>query len=356
MLIVLIILALVAFSGCSTDIVTDVPSSEYARYFDVISLPSEPDSSEDSISALVTISPYDGIRDTLRLAEPFDNIICMSSSHVAALAELGADSVITAVSGIRYISNENLLNRYAGEGLPLSDIGYESSLDYEKIMELSPDLLVTYTVSAAEPAYVTKLRTIGVPVVILYDHLEHHPLARAEYLRFFGALTGRIELADTLFHDIVSRYQALASSEHQKKRKVLINIPYSDAWYVPGSDGYMSQLVRDAGGEILGSEPGTSSSIITMEEAYILSQEADIWLNPGHCRSIDELSGVHHLFKRFGPIANSYPIYNNTLRTTAEGGNDFWESGSVRPDMILEDLSRIFAEKQDSLNYFFKLN
>lgn len=353
---ILIILILMAFSGCSADLVTDASSCAYARYFDVTLLPSENDSPEDSIPALVTISPYDGTTDTLRITESFDNVICMSSSHVAALAAIGADSVITAVSGIRYISNENLVRRFSGEGRPLADIGYESSLDYEKIMELSPDLLVTYTVSAAEPTYIAKLRSLGVPVIILYDHLEFHPLARAEYMRLFGALTDRMKLADSLFCRIASRYEALASSGQGDKRKVLTNIPYADAWYVPGTDGYMSHLVRDAGGEILGSEPGTSSSVITLEEAYVLSQEADIWLNPGHCRSIEELTRVHQLFRSFGPVANSRPIYNNTLRMTSEGGNDFWESGAVRPDLILEDLIRIFDDKQDSLNYFFKLN
>jgi hypothetical protein len=34
---------------------------------------------------------------------------------------------------------------------------------------------------------------------VLYDHLEDHPLARAEYVRLFGALTGRIDKADSFF-------------------------------------------------------------------------------------------------------------------------------------------------------------
>jgi iron complex transport system substrate-binding protein len=55
-------------------------------------------------------------------------------------------------------------------------------------------------------------------------------------------------------------------------------------------------------------------------------------------------------------LANDLPIYNNTLRTTPEGGNDFWESGAVRPDLILEDLIQVFHyDGSGNLNYYFRL-
>ena len=53
---------------------------------------------------------------------------------------------------------------------------------------------------------------------------------------------------------------------------------------------------------------------------------------------------------------NDLPIYNNPLRTTPEGGNDFWESGAVRPDLILEDLIQVFHyDGSGNLNYYFRL-
>ena len=289
-----------------------------------------------------------------------DNIICMSSSNVAALAAIGADSLISAVSGIGYISNENIRARSAGTDKPVYDIGYEAALDYERILSLKPDLLVSYTVSGAEPPYLLKLRELGVPVLVLHDHLENHPLARAEYVRLFGALTGQSAKADSVFCSVKERYLSLCDmAERERVPKVLINIPYGDIWYVPGEESYMACLVRDAGGEILGAESGTSfSGTISMEKAYMLSSQADVWLNPGYCRTREELASVHKLFPSFGPLAKNLDIYNNTLRTTPEGGNDFWESGAVRPDLILEDLMSIFGTHQkseDSLKYHFKL-
>lgn len=349
----LIFICLLLASCRGTDRSIEESSSAYARYFDIL----------DNPVRVVVMSPYDAASDTLMIDRPLDNIICMSSSHVAALSAIGADSVITAVSGIRYISDPAIRQRWREtesgmEGNPLYDIGYEAELDYERIMKLKPDLLLAYTVSGAEPQYIIKLRSLGIPVLVLHDHLEDHPLARAEYLRLFGALTGRQQQADSLFNIVSERYNELCDNELESSKRLLLNIPYGDAWYIPGGESYMAQLVRDAGGEVLGAVPGASrSSVITMEQAYILSQDADIWLNPGHCRTREELSRIHQLFPKFGPLADGLPIYNNTLRTTPEGGNDFWESGAVRPDLILEDLRNIISGNQpDSLNYYIKVD
>lgn len=323
-------------------------SSEYARYFDILN-------SSDGTSVVV-ISPYDGSRDTLKVDEPMDNLICMSSSNVAALSEIGADTLISAVSGIRYISNPNVRSRW--ESGMMADVGYEASLDYEKILEIKPDLLVAYTVTGAEPPYISKLRSLEVPVLMIHDHMEEHPLARAEYIRLFGALTGRMHKADSAFSSIRERYTQLAAEREGSEGgvKVLCNIPYSDAWYIPGKSGYMSQLIRDAGGEVLGAGAGAASGVISMETAYRLSQEADIWLNPGNCISRKDVASRHRLFPDFGPLSKDRPIYNNTLRNTPEGGNDFWETGAVRPDLILQDLRHIFEDRADSLHFFVRLD
>ena len=334
--------------GCSIGHTEVETSCAYARYFDVCRV------GKDSLNAVVVVSPYSGQCDTLVLERPLNNIICMSSSQVAGLAAIGADSVICAVSGVRYISSPSIRMRArisavaAKEGgfKPMYDIGYESSLDYERILKLNPDIVLAYTVSGAEPQYITRLRSLGIRVLVLHDHLENHPLARAEYMRLYGALTGRQALADSLFEEISSRYESLAAltDKNCDRVKVLLNVPYGDAWYIPGEESYMSRLIRDAGGQVLGSKQGTSvSGTVTLEQAYKLSQDADIWLNPGPYRTRRELENSHHAFPMFGPLKRGKPIYNNTLRTTPEGGNDFWESGSVRPDIVLEDMIKIFS-------------
>ena len=56
------------------------------------------------------------------------------------------------------------------------EVGYEAAPDYERILSLHPDLVITYTVSSVLPTYIVKLRSLGVRVLILYEHLEPDPL------------------------------------------------------------------------------------------------------------------------------------------------------------------------------------
>lgn len=342
----IIILSVIAtLSGCFNQIRrTGESSCRFAEYFDI---------SEDG--KVVLLSPFDDRHDTLYIYDPFDNIVCMSSTHVAGLSIIGADSVVTAVSGLDYICAAGL--KEAG----VYDIGYEASLDFERIVSLRPDAVLAYTVSGTEPQYITKLRSLGIPVLVLYDHLESHPLARAEYIRLYGALTGRQHVADSIFDYVSERYLAIAEENgaDAPSVKVLMNIPYGDSWYVPGGNSYMTRLVRDAGGEVLGAKEGQSASrVISLEQACSLSGEADIWLNPGYCSTRSQLESIHQLFPFFGPLADGRPIYNNTLRMNHEGGNDFFESGSVRPDLILADLVAIFdgTYSQENGNFFISLD
>lgn len=312
--------------------------TRYAEFFDIA-----------DAGHVVTISPYTGKADTLEIDAPMDNIICMSTSHVAYLDAIGCDSVISAVSGLGYVSSPELRLRS-----DVFDIGYDPEIDYERIISLNPDILVAYSVSSVVPQYVTKLESLGIKVLMVSDHLEDHPLARAEYIRLFGALTGTMDKADSVFAAIEDRYLSLAASaDTLSRKKVLFNVPYSDQWFIPGEENYMSRLVRDAGGLTLGAEKGArNSGVISLEKAYLLSKEADFWLNPGSCQTRAQLLSINPLFSSF----DISRIYNNTLRTNSEGGNDFWESGAARPDLILEDLVRIFKGEEGSFNYYLEVD
>ena len=326
---------LVLLVSCASHTRSAEPGSmEYALWFDL---------QEDSA---VIHSPYGGADDTLRVDRPLRSIVCMSSSYIGFLDALGCDSVATAVSGLAYVSDPEVLANAV-------DVGYDAALDYETILRLRPDLVLTYAVSAAEPPYLQKLRDLGIRTAVIHEHLESHPLARAEYIRLFGLLTGRKVLADSLFSDICDRYLSMVPDTETPK-KVLVNIPYADQWYIPGGDNYMTRLIRDAGGEVLGAVPGRfESSVISVEKAYEYAQEADCWLNPGWCATKDQLRSVHPLFADF-PVLGK-PVWNNTKQTTPGGGNAFWETGPTRPDLILQDLRAIFDGTEVPMHYYFKV-
>jgi iron complex transport system substrate-binding protein len=51
-------------------------------------------------------------------------------------------------------------------------------------------------------------------------------------------------------------------------------------------------------------------------------------------------------------------MYNYNRRINDQGSNDYWESGSMHPDLVLADLIRILHPRllpQDSLYYYKQL-
>jgi len=94
---------------------------------------------------------------------------------------------------------------------------------------------------------------------------------------------------------------------------------------------------------------------LLIEEAYRLSSEADFWLHPGWCSSKKDLESVNPLFSSFPAIGRE--VWNNTALSTEGGGNAFWESGPVRPDIILSDLRTILSGQasEDSLTYYIRV-
>ena len=237
----------------------------------------------------------------------------------------------------------------------LADVGYDAAPDYEKIVALRPEVVLTYAVSGAKSPFESKLEQLGIKVFTVNEHLERHPLARAAYIRLFGALTGQMAAADSALNAVKENYNTIAkdiANRHVPPRKVLLNIPYNDQWFVPSTDNYLSAMISDAGGIVLGSESGKSaSSVMSVEKAYSLSKEADCWLNVGWCHTREDLLGVNPIFKdMLGNIEGnalelgygSFPVvWNDNKRVNPKGGNDIWQSGVARPDLVLQDLATI---------------
>ena len=58
------------------------------------------------------------------------------------------------------------------------------------------------------------------------------------------------------------------------------------------------------------------------------------------------------------PAVSNRQVFNNNRRQTPAGGSDFWESGVIRPDLVLRDLCAVFnpqAADTAELYYYKRL-
>ncbi len=302
--------------------------------------------------------------DGQTVVAPVRRVACLSSSHVALFDALGQVARIKGVSGIDYIANPYIReHRLCGE---VRDIGYDSNLDFETLAALRPDIVLLYGVTGENPVLTGKLEELHIPYIYIGEYLEPSPLGKAEWLAVAAELCDCRERGAELFARIAERYNATArrvqaymdgQQPDAHRPRVLLNTPYRDTWFMPPARSYMVQLVRDAGGDTYTvSEEGNAPQPVDMEQAYLLAAEADAWLNTGTCGSLEELKAQNPRFAGIPAVRNGR-VYNNNRRKTPGGGSDFWESGTVHPDLILHDLAAILhpALGGDTLTYYQRL-
>jgi iron complex transport system substrate-binding protein len=85
---------------------------------------------------------------------------------------------------------------------------------------------------------------------------------------------------------------------------------------------------------------------------------ADYWLNIGSVTSRQEIILVDPRLIDI-PCFRKGNLFNNNKRITTEGGNDYWESGSVFPHLILKDIATILHPElfiNNELYYYRKIN
>ena len=291
--------------------------------------------------------------DIQRIDHDAKRIICMSSSYVAMLSTIGKQEAIAGVSGINFISDKYV----AANSDKIGDVGYDNNINYEMVVALNPDLVLLYGVMGAS-GMESKLRELGIPYLYLGEYVESSPLGKAEWMVAVGEITGARDKAVEIFSTISERYTALAtevSLAAKECKQVMLNTPYRDSWFIPSEQNYIARIIRDAGGEpftIAGT--GNSSQPIDIEQAYIWASEADVWLNVGACNSLEELIRQNPKFADVKAVREKR-VYNNNARQTTQGGSDFWESGVVRPDVILQDLVTILQGNEGELYYYKQL-
>lgn len=286
------------------------------------------------------------------LRERAERIVCMSSTHVALLDAVGAVQSVVGVSGIDFVTNEYV----AANRDKVRDVGYDNSVDYEMVVALDPDVVLLYGVTGAS-VMESKLRELGIPFAYIGEYVEEVPLGKTEWMVAIGEIVGRRAEAEQLFNQIPERYDALremAAAAATPKPKVMINTPYADSWFMASATSYVARLIADAGGDYIYKKNTLNSSLpIDLEEAAVLASQADVWINAGSVATLEDMRAEYPKFADMRCVEQGQ-IFNFDRRMSPRGGNDYWESGVVRPDVVLRDLIKIFhPELMEGEEFFY---
>ena len=289
---------------------------------------------------------------------PAGDLIALSTTQLPVLSQLGLLRHLVGVDSGFYVSTPAVAQMItSGE---IAEVGYGAEVNIELILELEPQLVLSYGFNPATDAHPVLLEA-GIFTALDASWREHSPLGRAEWLKFIALFYNLEERANALYADIVAQYEAVrekaAAVAADDRPSVLINsfLGYADAWFIPGADTYLSHLIRDAGGELLLTEEGSASSRgLSFEVVYESGLEADIWLI--------ETFGVYSgedllaLDSRFGDFSafQSGAVWNNNRDENANGGNNIYEWGVTNPHLALADIVAIFhPERMQNHDFSF---
>lgn len=293
------------------------------------------------------------------VATPVNNIACMSSVYAAMLTKLKLQDKIIAIDNSDYYNNQFIIEGVASQ--KIKEIGKGPEINVEQTLILKPDLLLMFGMGNPKKDADEKIINSGIPVAVTLDHLEEHPLARAEWIKFIAAFFDKAKLADSLFSATEQNYNTLKKLTDTVRYRptVLTEIKYADAWHVPGGRSFMAHFLKDAGADYIWRNEDRSGSIpLNFEEVYIKAKEADFWLNLFiNVNTKKDLLAFDERYNLFKPFKTGN-LYNNTKKVNAKGYSDYYESGLCNPDELLKDFIKIFHPNvlpEHQLKYYKKI-
>ena len=289
---------------------------------------------------------------------PVRSIAVLASTHIALADFVGVADRITGLGNFRYISSPVVReNIRLGK---VKEIGIDGSTNNELVIALHPGVMIISSNPDGSPGQYKILADAGIPVLPDAEWLETTPLGRAEWVKLTGALVDKEEVVGRKFDSLEKAYKDLAAigSSAKTKPSVIVAMPWKGIWYTPAGESFVAQFLRDAGAAYNWSDTkGTGSLALNVEAVVPVALKADYWINVGEVDSRKDIAGADPRFAAFRPFKTG-AIYNFNRRVNDIGSNDYWESGTVNPQLVLADLIRIFHPgvlPQDTLVYYKRL-
>ena len=185
--------------------------------------------------------------DVVLLRQPLDHIYLVSTSVMDLFVHLDAlDSI--ALSGTKaegwYVEEA----RQAMQEGRIAYAGKYSAPDYERILAAGCTLAIENTMVLHDPEVKEQLEKFGVPVLVERSSYESGPLARMEWLKLYGILLNKTEMAEEVFRQKVEQVAPILEQENTGKTAAFFSITTNNLITVRRTSDYVAQMVEMAGG------------------------------------------------------------------------------------------------------------
>ncbi len=289
------------------------------------------------------------------LQQPVNNIYLVSSAVMDMFRELNALDTI----GFSAQKAENWYIDEAKAAMENGDILYAgkySSPDYELLVSKKCTLAIENSMVLHSPEVKEMLEDFDIPVMIEYSSYETHPLGRVEWIKFFGALTGKEDAAEKAFKKQTEIVDHVTVQEKTDKTVAFFYVTSNGLVQVRQSNDYIPKMIELAGGryifENLGADDSKRSTMnMQVEEFYNGAKDADYLIYnstvDGGVQSVDEL------IEKCPVLADFKAVQNGNVWCTQK---DVYQQ-SMSIGFLIEDIHNMLQGADDTkMNYLYRLD
>ena len=292
--------------------------------------------------------------DIIVLQRPMKDLYLVASAVMDMFRELDGLDAIT-FSGQK---EENWYIEEAKKAMANGDMIYAgkySKPDYELLVSEGCTLAIENRMISHSPEVIEKLEDFGIPVMIEYSSYESHPLGRVEWIKFFGALLGKEEMAERIFEEQEAILDKVSAEEKTDQTVAFFFITSNGLVQVRQSTDYVPKMIELAGGkyvfENLGdAETKRSTMNMQVEEFYHDAKDADFLI---YNSSIDGgVSSMEELLDKCEFLADFRAVQEGNVWCTT---NDMYQQ-SLSIGYLMEDMHAMLSgEEEDHMHYLFLL-
>ena len=297
-------------------------------------------------TATIVLAPSDGpipelrgdLRDATVIRTPVRRIAANAGSDEAFLGQLGVKDRLVAVGGVASYDDDIRRKAKAGE---IGQVGYNwhSPPNLDVLLATRPDVFLMRLSDPAHTPVLKRAQSLGLAVLPTLAEEEQSYLARAEWIRLYGILTGTEARAEQIFAEVEARVLELKKKAASRpKTKVLWAYSAGADRWIATVRGAEASYITDAGGINLlarAEDPNQyPTQTISTETILPFGDQADVWL----------LGDIHAVAPRNPAIERGFRawreqrLFGNTGRTAAtENAYDWYQTALVRPDWVLSD-------------------
>ena len=292
--------------------------------------------------------------DVTVLRQPVQNIYLVSTSVMDLFIHLDAlDSI--ALSGTQadgwYLEEA----KAAMEAGSIAYAGKYSAPDYEQILNTGCGLAIENTMIYHTPEVKEQLERFSIPVLVERSSYESSPLARMEWIKLYGILLGKEDLAEQVFAQQVERISPLLEQPATGKRIAFFSITANNLANVRKGGDYVAQMIEMAGGDYVFADltdSGNNLSTISLplEDFYAGARDADILIYNSTVQGV--VSTLQELVAKCSMLADFKAVQSGDVWCTTQ--SFFQESMELAGFML--DLHRVFTEDDpDGLQFLTKV-